>query len=138
MAPKQKQMLLSFGPKATLPDRRQEGAVVVTRVDASAPPAPPPVALVPDPSPAKKPRRDLSVIVKSEIIAFQGNHSVEETLAHFPEVSRRTVMRIKADAANIRAAAHAGRGKQKRKRRMVKYSVLSEKLYQFFTSIRDA
>ena len=38
MAPKQIQMLLSFGPKANLPDRRQEGAVVVTRVDAAAPP----------------------------------------------------------------------------------------------------
>ena len=37
MAPKGKQMLLSFAPRAVVPERRSEGAVVVPRADATLP-----------------------------------------------------------------------------------------------------
>ena len=60
MAPKSKQMLLSFQPRAVLPEGRSEGAVVVPRADVPLPPSNDQIAMGPEPSPAKKPRRDLS------------------------------------------------------------------------------
>ena len=60
MAPKSKQLLLSFAPRAGVPERRSEGAILVPRADATMPPPNDQIAMGPEPSPAKKPRRDLS------------------------------------------------------------------------------
>ena len=139
MAPKHKQMLLSFAPRAALPERRGEGAVVAARVDAALPPSNDNLAIGnPDPTPAKKSRRDLSLNTKHEIVKFRASHTLQETLAHFPETSRRAAMRAKFDAAKILKAVHARKGSVKRQRPLVKYAVLGEKLFEFFCMIRDA
>jgi hypothetical protein len=92
----------------------------------------------PDSTPAKKARRDLSLDTKNEILKFRSKHTLEQTLAHFPEASRRTAMRVKLDAAKIRKAVHAGKGTKKRRRPLIKYATLGDKMFEFFCLIRDA
>ena len=63
MAPKNKQLLLSFAPRAAVPEKRSEGAVVVPRVDATLPPPNDQIAMGLEPSPAKKPNVGSGFIV---------------------------------------------------------------------------
>ena len=47
-------------------------------------------------------------------------------------------MRVKAQKDKIQANVHAGKGKIKRRRRLVKYFELGEKVFEFFCLIGDA
>lgn len=137
MPPKKlRQATLSFSPVAVLPDSRREGAVIVPGpVDVVSSSAPDPV---PEAAPKKKSRRSQSYQTKHEIAKFRSTHTLQETVEHFPEVCERTIRRIKKESAKYLKAVHLGEAHMKRRRRLVMYFALGEKLNDFFILIRDA
>ena len=140
MAPKTKQLTLSFTPRATFPERRGEGAIVVVSGD---PPQPPQAvasssAIGPSATPARKRKRVLSLATKNEIIKFRKTHSLAETMACYPEASRSTIIRLKGKDREIQKAIHGGRGQVKRSKALSKYKALGENLHSFFVLVRDA
>jgi hypothetical protein len=136
MAPKKyTQMYLTFGPVATFPDNRREGAVVVPGpVDQTASES----DEVPEVAPGKKPRRMLSYSTKSEIAKFRATSTMANTLAQFPEVSERTIRRIANSANKFEEAKHMGVGEMKKRRPLIKYKALGEQLHKFFLMVRAA
>ena len=137
MAPKLRQMALSFAPRAVLPDQRAEGAVVAIAADRPAIQAAVSSTGL-DAAPLKKPRRELNLAAKNEILNFRKTHTAKETLAKFPEVSPSTLKRIQRHAGQIEKAYHSGRGSTKRKVPLKMYKARGEKLHEFFMQVRDA
>ena len=125
MAPKLRQMALSFAPRAVLPDQRAEGAVVAIAADRPAIQAAVSSTGL-DAAPLKKPRRELNLAAKNEILNFRKTHTAKETLAKFPEVSPSTLKRIQRHAGQIEKAYHSGRGSTKRKVPLKMYKALGE------------
>ena len=137
MAPKKMiQRQLCFAPRAVLPERRAEGAVVVPAGEPAIAAGGPVTG--PDAAPGRKPRRDVDLDTKNEALKALRQHSLEKTMAMFPEMSRSTIMRLPKKAAEIQKAVHAGKGSLKRRRPLIKYKPLGEKLYEFFVRVRDA
>ena len=89
-------------------------------------------------SASRKVRRDLSFMQKHEALLFNKNHSVKETLAKFPELSRATLFRMKKQGHVFAKAVHAQRAHVKRIKPLAKYRVLGEHVNEFFISVREA
>ena len=137
MAPKKMiQRQLCFAPRALLPERRAEGAIVVPAGEAAVAVVEPATGL--GPAPGKKHRRDVDLDTKHEALKCFESSNLEKTMAVFPEMSRSTIQRLTRKAEEIRRAVHAGRGSMKRRVPLMKYKPLGEKLYEFFIRVRDA
>ena len=137
MPPKKvlKQTTLAFAPRAVFPELRNEGAVIMPR-PVEAPAGGPVMGSIY--APARKVRRDLPVGTKNEMAKFSKTHSLEQTAEKYTEVSLSTIKRVKKQTEALAKAMHAREGARKRRRPLVKYRALGEKLHNFFVLVRDA